>query len=134
MSRVADRTSNSLLPPIHFLSLSLLNFGQNFILSCGLTAVMLMSAHQIQQGTQRDRWDKVWSPPLPCRSTLRSFSRITGQVSVGDLVMVNGLLFQLSMPLNFLGTVYREVKQSLIDMGTLFDILAMTPKIQVTRN
>ncbi len=82
-------------------SLSLLNIGQGAIIAIGLTAVMLMAADGVVKGT----------------------------MTVGDFVLVNAYLIQLYLPLNFLGFVYREIKQSLVDMEQMFGIMDENPDI-----
>lgn len=82
-------------------SLALLNWGQNAIYSVGLTAIMILASQNIMAGT----------------------------MTVGDLVMVNGLLFQLLVPLNTLGSTYRELRQNLTDMNNMFNLLQQKSSI-----
>ena len=76
-------------------TLSLLNIGQGVIISIGLTIVMIMAGVGVKNGT----------------------------MTLGDFVLVNAYLIQLYIPLSFLGMVYREIKQSLIDMETMFKLM-----------
>ena len=83
-------------------SLAFLNFGQALLITMGLIAVMVMAALGVQNG----------------------------DLTVGDFVMVNAYMIQITLPLNFLGTVYREIRQSLVDMGEMFDLLGQPAEIE----
>jgi len=83
------------------LSLSFLNAGQAFLITSGLVIVMAMSALGVQAGT----------------------------LTVGDFVMVNAYMIQITMPLGFLGTVYREIRQALVDMGEMFALLGQPAEV-----
>jgi ATP-binding cassette subfamily B protein len=84
------------------MSLSFLNAGQAAIITAGLVGVMCLAAYQIS----------------------------IGQMTIGGLVVVNGFLTQLYVPLNLLGTVYREINQALIDMEKMFDVLNVAPEVK----
>lgn len=82
-------------------SLGFLNFGQSLFITAGLVIVMVMAAVGVQNGA----------------------------LTVGDFVMVNAYMIQITMPLNFLGTVYREIRQALVDMGEMFDLLEQPAEV-----
>jgi ABC-type transport system involved in Fe-S cluster assembly fused permease/ATPase subunit len=83
-------------------SLSFLNFGQSFLITTGLVVVMVMAALGVRDGS----------------------------LSVGDFVMVNAYMIQITMPLNFLGSVYREIRQAMIDMSEMFTLLGQPAEIK----
>ena len=87
-------------------SLAFLNFGQAVLITAGLVAVMLLAAIGVQ----------------------------AGELTVGDFVLVNAYMIQITMPLNFLGTVYREIRQALVDMRQMFDLLDEPPEVQDNQN
>lgn len=83
------------------LSLTLLNVGQGFIISLGLVIVLFMAGQGV----------------------------VDGRFTIGEFVLVNSLLIQIYMPLNFLGFVYREIKQSLVDMEKMFEIISTQSEV-----
>jgi ATP-binding cassette subfamily B protein len=89
-----------------YVSLAVLNAGQATIFTVGLAVCMVMAAYGVQQGTN----------------------------TVGDFVMINAMMIQLYQPLNFMGMVYREIKQAVIDIETMFSILSRKPEIEDSPN
>ena len=85
-----------------YTSLTVLNAGQAVIFTFGLATVMVMCAFEIQSGTK----------------------------TVGDFVLINAMMIQLYQPLNFMGMVYREIKQAITDIEIMFTILARDPEIK----
>jgi ATP-binding cassette subfamily B protein len=85
-----------------YTSLAVLNAGQAVIFTFGLAAAMVMCAYEIQAGTK----------------------------TVGDFVLINAMMIQLYQPLNFMGMVYREIKQAVTDIELMFSILAREPEIK----
>src|SRR6195256_4013332 len=85
-----------------YVSLAVLNAGQATIFTIGLAGAMVMCAYGIQEGTH----------------------------TVGDFIMINAMMIQLYQPLNFMGMVYREIKQAVIDIENLFAILGRKPEIE----
>ncbi|MGP0094036.1 MAG: ABCB family ABC transporter ATP-binding protein/permease [Xanthobacteraceae bacterium] len=85
-----------------YTSLAVLNAGQAVIFTAGLAGTMVMCAYGIRRGTN----------------------------TVGDFVMINAMMIQLYQPLNFMGMVYREIKQAVIDIESMFKILAREPEIK----
>jgi ABC-type transport system involved in Fe-S cluster assembly fused permease/ATPase subunit len=85
-----------------YTSLALLNTGQAIIFTAGLTATMLMCAIGVRSGKN----------------------------TVGDFVMVNAMMIQLYQPLNFMGMVYREIKQAIIDIEKMFGVLSRNPEVK----
>ena len=84
-----------------YVSLAVLNAGQAVIFTIGLTGAMALCAYGIERGTN----------------------------TVGDFVMINAMMTQLYTPLNFMGMVYREIKQAIIDIEIMFSLLARKPEI-----
>jgi ATP-binding cassette subfamily B protein len=82
-------------------SLGWLNFGQGLIFGIGMAVIMVMSALEVRDGTQ----------------------------TVGDFVFVNAMLMQLSIPLNFIGMIYREIRQALTDIENMFDLLDVPQEV-----
>lgn len=85
-----------------YTSLAVLNTGQAVIFTAGLTATMLMCVSGIRNGTH----------------------------TVGDFVMINAMMIQLYQPLNFMGMVYREIKQAIIDIEKMFEVLSRNPEVK----
>jgi ATP-binding cassette subfamily B protein len=85
-----------------YVSLAVLNAGQATIFTIGLAVAMVMCAYGVQDGTH----------------------------TVGDFVMINTMMIQLYQPLNFMGMIYREIKQGVIDIETMFAILGREPEIK----
>ena len=85
-----------------YVSLAVLNAGQAVIFTIGLCGAMVLCAYGIEHGTN----------------------------TVGDFVMINAMMIQLYTPLNFMGMVYREIKQAVIDIENMFSLLSRQPEIE----